>query len=164
MAECGISSSAFTKYNPSTTLCSTLQVGQHVCCSAGELPDFRPRPNSDGTCFAHYVKPGDSCSVLGAANSLTNDEIESFNKQTWGWKGCSNVQSYQNICLSTGRPPMPAPIANAACDPQKPGTSQPGPGIALASLNPCPLNAWCVCIPLTPSIRTLPVLYLHRLT
>ncbi|KAI8316648.1 Killer toxin subunits alpha/beta [Colletotrichum sp. SAR11_59] len=142
-AECGISASDFTTYNPDSTLCSTLQVGQHVCCSAGDLPDIRPQPNSDGTCFSYYVVPGDSCSSLGAANSLTNDEIESFNTQTWGWQGCSNVQAYQYICLSSGAPPMPAPIANAVCGPQKPGTTQPGAGVDLASLNPCPLNACC---------------------
>ena len=150
--ECGISPSDFTAYNPSPTLCSTLQVGQHVCCSAGEMPDFRPQPSPDGTCSSHYVVPGDSCSALGAANNLTNAEIESFNTETWGWQGCSNVQAYQNICLSSGAPPMPAPIANAVCGPQKPGTTQPGPGTTLASLNPCPLNACCVCIPPTPSI------------
>jgi chitinase len=38
---------------------------------------------------------------------------------------------------------MPAPIANAVCGPQKPGTTQPASGITLASLNPCPLNACC---------------------
>ncbi|KAK2028159.1 glycoside hydrolase [Colletotrichum zoysiae] len=118
-AECSISASNFTTYNPDSTLCSTLQVGQHVCCSAGDLPDFRPQPNSDGTCFSYYVMPGDSCSSLGAANT------------------------YQYICLSTGTPPIPAPIANAVCSPQKPGTTQPGAGTSLASLNPCPLNACC---------------------
>ncbi len=153
-AECGVSPADFIKYNPSSTLCSTLQMGQHVCCSAGTMPDFRPKPNSNGTCFSHYVEPGESCSVLGAANSLTNAEIESFNKQTWGWQGCSNVQAYQKICLSTGAPPMPAPIPNAMCGPQKPGSVQPPAGIALASLNPCPLNACCVCATLTPSIQT----------
>ncbi|KAK4197626.1 family 18 putative glycoside hydrolase [Triangularia verruculosa] len=142
-AECGISPSDFTVYNPSKTLCSTLVGGQHVCCSAGTMPDFRPQPNPDGTCAAHYVEPGENCAALGAANSLTNAEIESFNKNTWGWQGCGNVQAYQFICMSKGAPPMPAPIANAVCGPQKPGTVQPGPGTSLASLNPCPLNACC---------------------
>jgi chitinase len=144
-AECGISPYDFTVYNPGSTLCSTLIVGQHVCCSAGTMPDFRPKPNPDGTCAAHYVETDENCSSLGAANSLTNAEIESFNKNTWGWQGCVNVQAFQFICLSTGAPPMPAPIANAVCGPQKPGTEQPGPGTTLASLNPCLLNACCVC-------------------
>jgi chitinase len=144
-AECGISVMDLRTYNPGSTFCDDLQPGQHVCCSSGTLPDFRPQPNPDGTCAAHYVEKGENCAVLGAANSLTNDEIESFNKETWAWEGCGNVQAYQYICLSSGAPPMPAPIANAVCGPQKPGTQQPGPGTPLASLNPCPLNACCVC-------------------
>lgn len=81
--------------------------GQHVCCSAGTLPDFRPKPNADGTCASHYVESGENCAALGAANSLTNAEIESFNKNTWAWDGCDNLQAYQYICLSTGDPPPP---------------------------------------------------------
>ncbi|RMZ84417.1 hypothetical protein DV738_g462, partial [Chaetothyriales sp. CBS 135597] len=142
-ATCGISPADFTVYNPDPTLCSTLAVGQYVCCSAGTLPDMRPQPNPDGTCFAHYVEPGEYCAALAAENSLTNAEIESFNTNTWGWEGCESLQAYQYICLSTGAPPMPAPIENAVCGPQKPGTEQPGPGTTLASLNPCPLNACC---------------------
>lgn len=142
----------FDEYNPDLTLCSTLDVGQHVCCTAGDLPDFRPQPNPDGTCFSYYVVPHDDCSSLSAAHSLTNDEIESFNTETWGWEGCSNLQAHQNICLSTGVPPMPAPVANAVCGPQKPGTTQPGPGTELASLNPCPLNSCCVSVPHCPFV------------
>ncbi|KAJ9318482.1 CAZyme family GH18 [Paecilomyces variotii] len=142
-AKCGISASDFDKYNPSSTLCSTLVVGQHVCCSAGTLPDYRPQPNANGTCASHYVEPGESCASLAAANDLTNAEIESFNTDTWAWEGCDNLQAYQYICLSKGDPPMPAPVANAVCGPQKPGTQQPASGVSLASLNPCPLNACC---------------------
>jgi chitinase len=108
------------------------------------LPDFRPKPNADGTCASHYVEKEENCAALGAANSLTNAEIESFNKNTWAWDGCNNLQAYQYICLSTGDPPMPAPIANAICGPQKPGSKQPASGVSLDSLNPCPLNACCV--------------------
>ncbi|KAL4898449.1 hypothetical protein BDV59DRAFT_197356 [Aspergillus ambiguus] len=142
-AECGISASDFDKYNPGSTLCSTLVPGQHVCCSAGTMPDYRPQPNADGTCASHYVESGENCAALAAANSLTNAEIESFNTNTWAWEGCDNLQAHQYICLSTGNPPMPAPIANAVCGPQKPGTRQPAAGVSLASLNPCPLNACC---------------------
>lgn len=45
---CGISGADFTKYNPNSTLCSTLAPGQRVCCSAGTLPDIRPKPGADG--------------------------------------------------------------------------------------------------------------------
>lgn len=47
------------------------------------------------------------------------------------------------MCLSTGTPPMPAPVTGAVCGPQVPGTAVPAAGVALASLNPCPLNACC---------------------
>jgi chitinase len=85
-AECGISAADFTEYNPSSTLCSTLAAGQHVCCSLGTLPDFAPQPYSNGTCATHLVVAGDSCSELAVTYSLTIDEIESFNTQTGaGW-------------------------------------------------------------------------------
>jgi GH18 family chitinase len=49
------------------------------------------------------------------------------------------------MCLSKGTPPFPAPIANAICGPQKPGTKEPDDMIPeeWAQLNPCPLNACC---------------------
>ncbi|RYO77550.1 hypothetical protein DL766_010122 [Monosporascus sp. MC13-8B] len=47
------------------------------------------------------------------------------------------------MCLSKGKPPFPAPIANAVCGPQKPGSKPPTDGSNIADLNPCPLNACC---------------------
>jgi hypothetical protein len=38
---------------------------------------------------------------------------------------------------------MPAPLANALCGPQVPGTEKPTDGTALSDLNPCLLNACC---------------------
>lgn len=143
---CGISAADFTKYNPDKNLCSTLAVGQRVCCSAGTLPDITPKPNSDGTCAAYLVKAGDSCSTVAAANGLKNDLIEKYNNGTngtWGWVGCGNIMTGMNICLSTGKPPMPAPVANAICGPTVPKTTKPTNGTNLADLNPCPLNACC---------------------
>ncbi|OCK75262.1 glycoside hydrolase family 18 protein [Lepidopterella palustris CBS 459.81] len=142
-SKCGISGNDFTKYNPSSTLCSTLQVGQHVCCSSGTLPDFAPKPNPDGSCASYLVHSGDYCAKIGSDHSLTVDKLESFNKNTWGWGGCNNLQAGVNMCLSTGGPPMPAPLSNAVCGPQVPGTSKPASGVNLANLNPCPLNACC---------------------
>ncbi|KAL2023348.1 hypothetical protein VTK56DRAFT_3086 [Thermocarpiscus australiensis] len=142
-AKCGVSGADFTKYNPQSNFCSTLQPLQHVCCSAGTLPDFRPKPNSDGSCASYTVVPGDTCAGIAAANSLTVDELNSFNSKTWGWMGCPTLWSQDIICLSSGSPPMPAPITGTQCGPQKPGTTAPPAGTDLASLNPCPLNACC---------------------
>jgi hypothetical protein len=77
------------------------------------------------------------------SNSITVADLEARNKQTWGWGGCSRLQAQQSICLSTGTPPMPAPVQGTVCGPQVPGTQKPPAGTSLASLNPCPLKACC---------------------
>ncbi|ROT39914.1 hypothetical protein SODALDRAFT_141198 [Sodiomyces alkalinus F11] len=49
--------------------------GRLICAEISNLeilPECRPQPNPDGTCFSRYVVPGDGCSSLGAAHSLTN--------------------------------------------------------------------------------------------
>ncbi|KAJ6445148.1 Lysine--tRNA ligase [Purpureocillium lavendulum] len=140
---CGISGADFTKYNSEKAFCSKLRPGQHVCCSSGEMPDFRPKPNKDGSCVTTRVGDGESCSSIGAANSLTNDDIDGFNKHTWGWTGCKNILKDAVICISKGSPPMPAEVADAECGPQVPGTKPPKDMTKLADLNQCPLNACC---------------------
>ncbi|KAL5342014.1 hypothetical protein BJX70DRAFT_405367 [Aspergillus crustosus] len=141
--ECGITPAQFTEYNPGATFCGDLRAGQHVCCSEGTLPDFRPQPDEDGYCFSYLVVTGDDCSQLGAANQLTNEEIEEFNQDTWGWNGCDNVFADYAICLSPGYPPMPPSLPNAVCGPQVNDTVKAPPGTDLSTLNQCPLNACC---------------------
>lgn len=122
-ARCGISAADFTTFNPSSTLCSTLAVGQKVCCSAGGLPV--PVQNSDGSCASYTVVSGDSCNAIALSNSITVANLETWNANTWGWEGCNNLQLI-NICLSTGTPPMPPSVAGTVCGPQVPGTANPG--------------------------------------
>jgi chitinase len=142
-AECGITAAEFTQYNPSPTLCSTLTVGEYVCCSPGSLPNLAPSPDANGTCASYQVASGDSCSAIAAEYDLTVDQLESYNNDTWGWMGCSDLQVGNYICLSTGYPPMPAVVANAVCGPQVNGTTVAAPGTDLSTLNQCPLNACC---------------------
>lgn len=142
--KCGIKPADFTKYNPSKTLCSDLKAGQHVCCSSGTMPDFAPKPNPNGTCATYTIKANDDCPTIAAANSLTIKELKSFNEETWGFSGCDPLQLGARICLSKGDPPMPAPLSNAQCGPQKPGTKIPDGGTRnISSLNQCPLNVCC---------------------
>ncbi|KAH8649335.1 hypothetical protein BX600DRAFT_388677 [Xylariales sp. PMI_506] len=142
--KCGITAAEFTEYNPSSTLCSSLVPLEHVCCSAGDMPDFTPQPNSDGSCATYTVQANDNCDGIAAANSITEDDIETYNENTWAWNGCSLLYVGNIICLSSGSPPMPAPLANAICGPQMPGTEVPASGTSnISSLNPCPLNACC---------------------
>ncbi|OAQ63718.2 chitinase [Pochonia chlamydosporia 170] len=105
--------------------------------------DSRPKPNADGSCHVYTVHGSDNCWSIATANGITIDELDSFNKNTWGWNGCTNVWDKINICLSTGTPPMPNPMANAVCGPQVPGTQAPAAGTDISKLNPCPLHACC---------------------
>ncbi len=140
---CKITQEQLLQYNNDPNLCSNLRAGKYVCCSAGDLPDFSPQPNSDGTCKTHTVQSGDICSTLAEQNSMTVDLIEERNKQTWGWTGCGYLLVGQVMCLSTGSPPMPAPVTNAVCGPQVPGTEKPADMSTLVDLNPCPLKVCC---------------------
>ena len=143
-ARCGINSTDFYDYNPQANLCSTLTPGQYICCSSGSLPDLAPKTNANGTCATYLVQPGDTCNQLAVDYPpLTVNEIEQYNNATWGWLGCSDLQAHQYMCLSSGTPPFPAPVAGTACGPQVPNTVEPANGTNWASLNPCPLNACC---------------------
>ncbi|KAJ5646716.1 hypothetical protein N7490_003088 [Penicillium lividum] len=144
VSECDITSTEFYEYNTASDLCSTLAVGQYVCCSSGSLPDFAPSAFSNGTCYTYDVASGDSCSSLADTYSITVAEINSYNNDTWGWYGCDDLQAGQSICLSTGNPPYPLPIANAVCGPQVNSTvfNSSSPSV-WATYNPCPLNACC---------------------
>jgi chitinase len=86
---CGIRGADFTKYNPKQNLCSTLAEKQWVCCSAGTLPDMRPKPQADGTCAAYTVVENDGCFAIADSFGLKTEDIETFNEKTWGWAGCS---------------------------------------------------------------------------
>lgn len=144
VTECGITSAKFYDYNTASDLCSTLTVGQYVCCSSGDLPDNSPQPYSNGTCYTYLVESGDYCSAIAASYSITVDEIDSYNNHTWGWLGCDNLQAGENICLSSGDPPFPSAVTNSVCGPQVPGTTANGSDRSTwADLNPCPLNACC---------------------
>ncbi|THC89832.1 hypothetical protein EYZ11_010716 [Aspergillus tanneri] len=143
VSKCGITAADLAKYNPSNTLCSSLAVGQPICCSKGSLPDLTPQPNKDGTCYSYTVKDGDYCALLAEKNYITVDKIEKYNAETWGWMGCKNLQLDGVICLSSGKPPMPGVLSNAVCGPQVEGSTRPSDWSDIGSLNPCPLNACC---------------------
>lgn len=142
-SKCDISPNDFMTVNTKKDLCSTLAEGQQVCCSRGELPDRRPKPEPDGTCASVKTKPGDSCASIAASRDLTVNDIENFNKKTWGWNGCKVLWLGFRLCVSEGIPPMPEPVPNAVCGPTVPGTKAPAAGTDLSKLNPCPLRACC---------------------
>ncbi|KAK4170572.1 hypothetical protein QBC36DRAFT_143178, partial [Triangularia setosa] len=78
--KCGITPYNFDRLNPG--ICGSLHPKQHVCCTEGTLPDFRPKPKADGSCFDYSVKPDDNCANLAAEYSMKVTDIETFNKNT----------------------------------------------------------------------------------
>lgn len=84
VTRCGISSDDFLEWNPDPELCATLVPEQEVCCSSGELPDRRPTMNSDGSCAVYETQVDDNCSKIAAKHGLTQDDLEDFNRDTWG--------------------------------------------------------------------------------
>ncbi|KAF2132617.1 carbohydrate-binding module family 24 protein [Dothidotthia symphoricarpi CBS 119687] len=149
VSKCGISAADFTKFNPNPNLCSSLKVGDYVCCSAGDphtdpKPD-PPKPGSDGTCATHLIVQDDSCGSLAKQYGITVNDIERFNKgKTWAWTECKNMLLGYNMCLSEGATPLPPPQQGAECGPLVPGSQQPSnKSASIADLNPCPLKACC---------------------
>ncbi|KAI1080982.1 hypothetical protein F5B20DRAFT_579808 [Whalleya microplaca] len=142
---CNITQGQFNQYNSGANICNRTIVGQSVCCSAGPLPDFSPKPYDNGTCYTYTTQSGDTCASIAIANSMSTDKIISMNNGTWGWAGCDLLQLGQTICLSDGTPPFPAPVNGALCGPQVPGTEQPTniSSNKWATLNPCPFNSSC---------------------
>jgi chitinase len=140
---CGISQTQLQNYNGGASFCNNIQLGQYVCCSAGTLPDFSPQPQPNGACTTYTVQSGDTCSAITNSHSMSVDQLNSRNAQTWGWVNCPTLFIGQVICLSTGTPPMPAPVSGAVCGPQVPGTAKPSDMSTLSGLNPCLLNACC---------------------
>ncbi|KAI6778523.1 uncharacterized protein J7T54_005047 [Emericellopsis cladophorae] len=141
-SKCGISGNDFMKVNTKKNLCSSLIVGQPVCCSKGKLPYNPPKQKPNGYCADYQVKKGDECAAIAVRNDITVTDLKEFNKQTWGWIGCDPLLTGK-ICLSKGSPPMPASVSNAVCGPTVPGTKAPAAGKNISTLNPCPLNVCC---------------------
>ncbi|KAJ6032219.1 glycoside hydrolase [Penicillium herquei] len=142
---CGITQDELTTYNTEADFCDVVLANQYVCCSEGSLPDFAPKPYSDGTCYTYTIQANDYCEGIATANQMDVADIPGYNNNTWGWNGCGDLQAGQYICLSNGTAPFPAAVSYALCGPQVPGTTQPV-GMAASNwtnLNPCPLNACC---------------------
>ncbi|KAK4663433.1 hypothetical protein QC763_608300 [Podospora pseudopauciseta] len=141
--KCGIAGDYITQFNPQSGFCANLAEGQTYCCGRGSLPDLRPKKNADGSCFDYTIQPLDSCNKTAIRHQLTQADLFKFNKNTYGWNGCDNLQVNLKICLSEGTPPMPTVDETAVCGPTVLGTKRPANNTALADLNPCPLNVCC---------------------
>lgn len=148
-SRCAISGADFTKYNTKKDFCSTLREGDYACCSSGTPftppKPIAPKPGTDGICATHLIGNGDSCDKLATSNGITVADIEKWNKgKTWAWTECKDMLVGYNMCLSSGKSPLPPPQQGAECGPLVPGTKMPtDSSISIADLNPCPLKACC---------------------
>ncbi|OAA75850.1 glycoside hydrolase family 18 protein [Akanthomyces lecanii RCEF 1005] len=119
---------------PRARFCNDLQPGG-TCAAWPASPTRRrgrspPQPEADGTCHTHLIGAGDTCGSLAGVNSITEANIEKWNKgKTWA-------------CLGT--PPMPPPQEGTQCGLLVPGIKNPSKGVSLADLNLCPLKACCL--------------------
>ncbi|KAI8910043.1 hypothetical protein DFJ77DRAFT_521713 [Powellomyces hirtus] len=125
----GISTAQLQKYNPKM-VCTAIQLGERLCVSLGTKLSRAPKPNG-ANCAPYTVKKDESCSKIAAAYDLTVQDLETFNKKTFHWIGCNNLQLGTNMCLSTGNPPKPPIIKGTSCGPQS------------VSGKDCPLKACC---------------------
>ncbi|KAK2063170.1 hypothetical protein LY76DRAFT_642709 [Colletotrichum caudatum] len=88
-------------------------------------------------------KNDDYCGKIAASFMLTEEELESFNKNTWGWSECKPLYPEFDMCVSKGAAPMPAIVTNAVCRPTMNGTIRPPAGTNISELDPCHLNVCC---------------------
>ncbi|KAJ6787229.1 hypothetical protein PWT90_07013 [Aphanocladium album] len=102
--KCGISGADFIRFN-GEGICARLTIGQYVCCSEGDLPDGRPKPNPDGSCRTRTIAAGDSCYDYLTEYNITEDDLNEYNTNTPEWKGCSRIFAGEVICVSAGTPP-----------------------------------------------------------
>ena len=79
--KCGIPANNFTKYNFFPKIRSNLMPNQHVCCSTGSLPDYKPKPAADRTWY-DTVKMSDGCYYIAEAHFLNEDDVAGFNQET----------------------------------------------------------------------------------
>jgi hypothetical protein len=107
--KCGISDRDFSRFNPSSNLCSALQIGQLVCCGSGNLPDLSPKANLDGTCRTQTVSSGDGCGTMVTKCQITAQQFTQYNPDS---KLCSILAAGQRVCCSPGTLPDIRPKSN----------------------------------------------------
>lgn len=75
---CGITLEELTEYNSHRdSLCTSLIVGERVCCTSGDFPKVRGNP--DGTCKTVDVGDGDNCEKLARQCGVSAHELIEFN-------------------------------------------------------------------------------------
>ncbi|KAI1115300.1 hypothetical protein F5Y14DRAFT_132172 [Nemania sp. NC0429] len=117
---------------------------ESFCCSSGpKIAARAPGPRPDGTCATYIIQNQDTCFAIAQSQGIRQGDIYAFNQETYGFGGCGSLLPGQRICVSTGKPRLPAPNPDAVCGPTKPGTVTPTDDEKIEDLNPCPIKACC---------------------
>ncbi|KAJ3478842.1 hypothetical protein NLG97_g8468 [Lecanicillium saksenae] len=113
-SRCGIPPNEITDYNTASDFCSTLAIGQQICCNRGSLPDHSPKPNDDGTCASTQVHGGDSCDSIAVSCGISSSRFHDYNG---GTEMCNHLTPGQWVCCSSGKLPdrRPKPNADGSC-------------------------------------------------
>lgn len=113
---CNIPAREFISFNPKPNLCSTLQPGDHICCTSGDpwqAPQIGPGP--DGSCAHVQVASGDSCGSLASRCGVSGNDITKYNNAP---NFCSTLQPDEYVCCGPGRPyspPIPKKNPDGTC-------------------------------------------------
>ncbi|KAJ6172465.1 Peptidoglycan-binding Lysin subgroup [Penicillium chermesinum] len=99
---CGITIAEFNQYNSNPSDCT--KINGPVCCSKGALA-IPPTEQELGECYVYTVRDGDNCATIAKAYGITEQDLNTFNNQTYAWNGCDKILPNSFICLSGGEPP-----------------------------------------------------------
>ncbi|KAJ1932551.1 hypothetical protein EC988_009420, partial [Linderina pennispora] len=101
-------------YNPDID-CNRLYPGQVLCLSPAKPAINKLAPDDKGVCAWHRIRSGETCTSIGQPYGIGADEIEGWNRNTWRWSGCKNLQINTKVCLSPGIPPLPDANPQVEC-------------------------------------------------
>lgn len=95
---CNVTTAQLEEYNPRDSFCTTVRIGERICCTPGELPPIESNP--DGTCKHITVEDGDNCDVVAAECDISVPELLTFNDG--GTDFCSKLQPGKQLCCTPG--------------------------------------------------------------
>ena len=100
---CGITTDELVEYNSHhDSLCTSLNIGQRVCCTPGNFPGMPGNP--DGTCKTVQVDHGDNCQKLARECGVSVGELIELNNGDHDF--CvTALYKGDNVCCTEGRLP-----------------------------------------------------------
>lgn len=63
------------------------RTAEWACCSEGDLPDMKPKPQSDGTCATYTILANDNCWAIANSHGPQVKDLEVIKLQNLGLGG-----------------------------------------------------------------------------